>query len=72
VKGAVLWLSHFRRSVFIPAVEVTGLTGLTPARFTAAISTPTGLTKSPIGWTRPALLDRSSERLFKIMRTFAD
>jgi integrase len=32
VRGAVLRLSHFRRSVFIPAVEATGLTGLTPAR----------------------------------------
>jgi integrase len=34
----VLRLSHFRRSVFIPAVEVTGLTGLTPhgLRHTAA------------------------------------
>ena len=30
VKGAVLRLSHFRRLVFIPAVEATGLTGLTP------------------------------------------
>jgi integrase len=38
VKGAVLRLSHFRRSVFIPAVEATGLTGLTPhgLRHTAA------------------------------------
>jgi len=37
-KGAVLRLSHFRRSVFIPAVEATGLTGLTPhgLRHTAA------------------------------------
>jgi integrase len=34
----VLRLSHFRRSVFIPAVEATGLTGLTPhgLRHTAA------------------------------------
>ena len=29
-KGAVLRLSHFRRSIFIPAVEATGRTGLTP------------------------------------------
>jgi integrase len=38
VKGAVFRLSHFRRSVFIPAVEATGLTWLTPhgLRHTAA------------------------------------
>jgi site-specific recombinase XerD len=38
VKGAVLRLSHFRRSVFNFAVEATGLTGLTPhgLRHTAA------------------------------------
>ena len=38
VKGAVLRLSHFRRSVFNSAVEATGLTGLTPhgLRHTAA------------------------------------
>ena len=99
----MLRLSHFRRSVFIPAVEATGLTGLTPhgLRHTAAspaiasgadvkvvqtmsdtsqrprrstataISTPTDSTKSPIGWTRPALPVRPIRgRLFKIMRTF--
>src|SRR6478752_5101225 len=36
------------------------------------ISTPTDSTKSPIGWTRLALLARSTRgRLFKIMRTSA-
>ena len=97
----MLRLSHFRRSVFIPAVEATGLTGLTPhgLRHTAASlaiasgadvkvvqtmsdrkSATTTLdryghlyaersTKSPIGWTRPALPVRPIRgRLFKIVR----
>ena len=104
-KGAVLRLSHFRRSVFIPAVEATGLTGLTPdgLRHTAASlaiasgadvkvvqtmsdrkSATTTLdryghlyadrsTKSPIGWTRPALPVRPiRRRLFQDRPAFAD